>query len=101
MVLFGIKLRQKDGVENAGSTYRLPTTQNSTNYHDKSYIPTFEPDITKVVSFGHNKTQFMRLKTQQLILQNYEKVKQAMLAGTSADKAIYTCRLSEASMYKN
>lgn len=90
MVLFDIKLKPKSEDSSAASggepIYRLPTGANS-NFSDKSYIPSFEPDIGHVVTFGtkqaksaqrvsggHQK-QFMRLKTQILVTQNYEKVK--------------------------
>jgi hypothetical protein len=38
---------------------------------------------------GIHKKKYMRQKTQTLLMQNYEKVKQCMLTGQSSEKAIY------------
>ena len=55
MVLFDIKLKPKSedaSAANGGAPiYRLPTGQDS-HFSDKSYIPSFEPDIAHVVTFG-------------------------------------------------
>ena len=77
-------------------------------------IPRFEPNIASVVTFGdvderkfvkipeYNSTpnqqrrrpnpaqkRYMRRQTQILLMQNYEKVKQAMLSGSDTEKAIF------------
>lgn len=111
LVLFGIKIdpaKQEDPA-GAGGHYRLPTNQNTTNYNDMSYIPTFNPDISNVVTFGTGQydsrgrlmsgkqKQCMRLKTQLLIMQNYEKVKQAMLVGQDTNRAIYMAKFQDKS----
>jgi hypothetical protein len=92
MVLFDIKLVQKEDASNNLSSLRLPTAQGHNTYNDKSYMPSFEPDIAKVVTFGtiHH---YMRQKTQLLIMQNYEKVKQAMLANESTWNSIFEQKL--------
>ena len=109
MVLFGIKIVTAKAEDSGfqGQHYRLPTSQNSTNYNDLSYIPTFVPDISNVVTFGTAKHDSrgrlmsghqkhgMRLKTQLLIMQNYEKVKQAMLVGKDTNRAIYVAKFAD------
>jgi hypothetical protein len=104
LVLFDIKIKiqEQSGANGPEPTFRLHTQTTSNN--DKTYIPKFEPDIAQVVTFGnHNsaekdgsatsqrfdttvrhssgRLQYMRLKTQLLINQNYEIVKQTMLVG--------------------
>ena len=112
MVFFDIKLVQPKQPE--GDNFLL-----SGPGATQSYIAHFEPDIAKVVTFGQNlrdqqkymerdwgKRQsgyrkegganqlFMRHKTQILIMQNYEKVKQSMLTGQSTDKSIFINKLT-------
>lgn len=48
-------------------------------------IASFEPDIGSLVSFTGSRNGFMRNKTQILILQNYESVKQRMLTRSGAN----------------
>lgn len=62
----------------------------------------FEPDLGALVQFEGGRKEFMRAKTQILILQNYEQVRQRMLtAGDPADgqpsnknKAVMDAKLS-------
>ena len=50
-----------------------------------SQVASFEPDIGSLVTFKNGRNEFMRNKTQILMLQNYELVKQKMLACTAGD----------------
>ena len=43
-------------------------------------IPQFEPDLSSLVTFKDGRKEHMRNKTQVLILQNYELIKQRMLS---------------------
>ncbi len=53
----------------------------SESLNTDSQVAQFEPDITSLVSFKGGRVEFMRNKTQILILQNYESIKQRMLTG--------------------
>lgn len=53
-----------------------------------SQVASFDPDIGSLVTFKDGRNEFMRNKTQILMLQNYELVKQKMLTsldGTAGD----------------
>lgn len=43
----------------------------------------FEPDISSLVTFKDGRIEYMRNKTQVLILQNYESIKQRMLTSAT------------------
>ena len=54
MVMFDIKLPQKGESSDKNTLiYRLPTPQGHNTYNDSSYIPTFNPDIGHVITFGN------------------------------------------------
>lgn len=55
----------------------------SVNRDIDSQIASFEPDISSLVTFAGGRKEFMRNKTQIMILQNYEQVKQRMLTNSS------------------
>lgn len=48
-----------------------------------SQIPNFEPDIGSLVTFKGGRQEYMRNKTQVLVLHNYELVKQRMLTSSN------------------
>lgn len=50
-----------------------------------SQIASFEPEIGSLVSFTGGRKEYMRNKTQILILQNYESVKQRMLTNSGVN----------------
>jgi hypothetical protein len=65
-------------------------------------VATFDPDLGSLVQFKDGRKEFMRNKTQILILQNYELIKQRMLtanapdplAPTNKNKAVMDAKLS-------
>jgi molybdopterin synthase catalytic subunit len=50
-----------------------------------SKIASFDPDIGSLVTFTGGRKEYLRNKTQILILQNYEQVKQRMLTNTGVN----------------
>eukprot|EP00347_Sterkiella_histriomuscorum_P000515 403375550 len=52
-------------------------------------IAQFEPDLTSLVTFKGGHKQYMRNKTQILVLQNYESIKQRMLTSSNGQLGDY------------
>lgn len=70
MVMFDIKLKEDPAILDYKSKDTIQTD---------IQVASFEPDITSLVNFLGGKQEFMRNKTQILIQQNYEQIKQRML----------------------
>jgi hypothetical protein len=84
MVMFDIKLKD-DPINREYSK-----NSNSDIIKTDSLIANFEPDIGSLVTFSDCSKEFMKNKTQILILQNYEIVKQKMLTmGSTAGTDLF------------
>lgn len=68
MVVFGLQLKPQ-----------------SEELIEPTHIASFDPDLSSLVQFKGGRQEYMRSKTQILILQNYELIKQRMLTGGSGD----------------
>uniref|UniRef100_A0A7S3FX74 Uncharacterized protein n=1 Tax=Strombidium rassoulzadegani TaxID=1082188 RepID=A0A7S3FX74_9SPIT len=109
MVMFDIQLLNPR--DQASEEFVLPTQNNQS-----MQTPKFSPDITALVTYSKKSSssaastlcasyaaklaqsnqggkKFMRLKTQILLLQNYEKVKQALLVGKDPRDHVFNQKL--------